>query len=114
MSKNNIALLKHIRDAIYRVENYTNQVSLLEFLDDSNDMLRAATVRELEIIGEAANKITHDYKESNTEIPWRDMIDTRNKVIHDYMSVDYELVWGILQEELPNLKLKIEQVVGTN
>jgi len=113
MPKDNSAYLKHIRDSIYRIEIYISGIDKSIFLDDLHEMVRAAVVRELEIIGEAANATEQNFRETNKNLPWRDMIDTRNKIIHDYMSVDYELVWDIIIKDLPPLKIQVETLVGT-
>ena len=112
MQIDNAVYLKHIRDSVYRIENYISHTIKNKFLSEENEMMRAAVVRELEVIGEAARNVTNEYKQRYVQIPWRDMMDTRNKIIHDYMSVDYELVWDIVKKDLPKLKKQIEKIVG--
>ena len=111
MQKDNIVYIKHILDAINRIESYVDGLDDYEFLDDWHTMTRSATVRDLEIIGEATNKLDPNFRNKYPQIPWRDMIDTRNKVIHDYMMVDYELVWDIVMKDLPNLKSDLEKLL---
>lgn len=112
MQKDNLAYIKHMRDAIYRIENYVAGMGAQDFLNDENLVVQAAVVRELEVLGEAANKVEYQFKDDHNAIPWRDLIDTRNKVIHDYLSVDYMLVWDIIEKELPTLKSQIEQILN--
>lgn len=114
MAIDNSVYLKHIRDAIYRIEGYVSEMSKDEFLIENNEMARAAVVRELEIIGEAARHVDKEFTQMYPELPWREMIDTRNSIIHDYMSVDYELVWDILVTDLSVLKDQVENIVGTS
>lgn len=112
--KNDLIYIKHILDAIYKIEVFLEGVAEDDFIED-NDLVQSAVIRQLEIIGEAAKKISGEFKERYPYIPWREMSDTRNKVIHDYFQVDYSLIWGIYQKELPDLKIKIERILkGTS
>lgn len=65
-------------------------------------------MRDLEIIGEAANKISLELRNLNPQIPWRDMIDMRNVLIHEYFGVIPETVWKTCQQNLPKLKEEID------
>lgn len=81
-----------------------------EFCKD--DMLQAALVRELEIIGEAASKLSEEYRRAHSQVPWREIIDLRNKLIHDYFGVNLEMVWEIYSADLPPLKQQIHELLG--
>ena len=111
MQKDNLVYIKHIRDSIYKIEDFTSGLSKGDFLSEENQVVQSGVVRELEVVGEATSKISNEYRQSHKDVPWRDMIDTRNKVIHDYLSVDYNLIWDILQKDLPNLKAQIEALL---
>lgn len=73
-----------------------------------NKMMRRAVERELEIIGEATNKILKIVPDINIENARR-IIDTRNWVIHSYDNVDDVIIWGIINNHLPKLREEIEQ-----
>lgn len=62
-----------------------------------------ATLRNLELIGEAATHIPEDIREANTEIPWRLIIATRNRLIHGYLGIDNDTLWSIIQDDIPDL-----------
>jgi uncharacterized protein with HEPN domain len=102
-NKDDLVYIKHIIDAIDKVESWTDGASLDDFSDDSG-LLQSSVVRQLEIIGEATNKVSEEFKESYPEIPWRNIIGMRNRLIHEYMSIDIELTWGVVQQELPKLR----------
>ena len=66
---------------------------------------------KVEIIGEAANNLTRDFRSKNPEIEWREIINTRNRIIHGYATVDLEIIWNITQNDLGNLRTKIEKIL---
>ncbi len=70
-----------------------------------------AVVRNVEIIGEAANNLTRDLRSKNLQVGWRKIIATRNRIIHGYASVDLEIIWNITQNDLGNLKTEIEKML---
>ena len=68
-------------------------------------------IRQLEIIGEAAKKISSELKIKTPEIPWRPISDARNTLIHGYFTVDVEMVWGMIQTDIPKLKEQILELL---
>ena len=62
-----------------------------------------ATIRNLELIGEAATHIPDAVRGANTEIPWRLIIATRNRLIHGYLGIDNDTLWSIIQTDIPAL-----------
>ena len=99
------ARLQHILDAIYEIENYTRNVTIDEFSKSSEK--KFASVKQLEIIGEAAGKITGDTKTDNPELEWPKIIALRNLLVHEYYIIDASIVWNIIMEDLPDLKKQI-------
>jgi uncharacterized protein with HEPN domain len=69
----------------------------------SDQMLLFAVVRAIEILGEAANKVSADLQSANSPIPWRAIVGMRNRLVHAYFDVDTEMVWKTLQSEIPEL-----------
>jgi uncharacterized protein with HEPN domain len=80
-----------------------------EFLHDSQ--CQDAVIRRLEIIGEAARRISQPTRARISQIPWAAMIAMRNLMIHEYDDVDLQVVWDTVQEHLPNLIQAIEPLV---
>jgi uncharacterized protein with HEPN domain len=62
-----------------------------------------ATLRNLELIGEAATHIPDEVRTAHSEIPWRLIIATRNRLIHGYLGIDDDTLWSIIQDEIPAL-----------
>jgi uncharacterized protein with HEPN domain len=109
MSKRSIKLLlEDILEAISKIESYTQNISQTGFLSDLRTI--DAVVRNLEIIGEASNRLPVDFKETHSGISWAQIVGLRHRIVHDYFDVDIELVWQIIQNDLPNLKPEIERL----
>jgi len=67
-----------------------------------------ATLRNLELIGEAASHIPDKVRDVYPEIPWRIIIATRNRLIHGYLGIDDDILWSIIQDEVPELLLMLK------
>lgn len=78
---------------------------------DADQMLLFAVVRAIEVIGEAAARITEASRRAVPEIPWGLVVSMRNRLIHAYFEVDHELVWKTPTEELPALLPKLRALV---
>ncbi len=77
-----------------------------------NDLMRrAAVMRQLEIIGEAARRLSEETRLELSLIPWRQIISMRNRLIHGYDDVDLAIVWDSVQNDLPPLIAQLEKVV---
>ena len=101
--------LQHILDAIEAIEDYTEGVSQNEFVD--NSMMFDATLRQLEIIGEASNRLSKKLLQETSNIPWARVIGLRNLVIHEYFGIDDLTIWSIIKINIPELKEKVSLVV---
>lgn len=101
--------LLHILEAISEIEKYTSEVNLESFLESS--MMRFASIKQIEIIGEAANVISEETKKRFSEIEWRQIIGMRHVLVHEYFGVDNRLIWQVIIKDIPQLKSKIEFIV---
>jgi len=97
-----------ILECIERIEKYVSGLSYDDFIKD--DKTKDAVVRNLEIIGEAANQIPMDIRERYKDIPWAQIVGLRYRLIHGYFVVDYDIVWNIIDKEIPDLKIKIKEI----
>ena len=70
-----------------------------------------AVLRNIEIIGEAANKLSEKIYRENESVPWGRMIGLRNIVIHEYFGVDLNIIWQVITVNLPETKPKIEEIL---
>ncbi len=110
MTKDKLIFLTHIFEAIESIENFTKGTTKSEFL--YSEMMQAAVVRKLEIIGEAAKNIKKDFRKKYPLVPWEDMAGTRDKLIHDYFDVDLKIVWDVIRIVLPPLKKQIQNILN--
>ena len=99
------ARLQHILDAISELENYVRNVTIREFSKSSEK--KFASVKQLEIIGEAANRITTETKSRHPEVEWEKIIALRNILVHEYYIIDAEVVWNIITIDIPILRDQI-------
>lgn len=74
-------------------------------------LLQDAVVRRLEIIGEAAGRVSSDTQEKYSHLPWHAMKSTRNKVIHEYDSIRLDIIWDIVHKDLPDLITELEKII---
>lgn len=84
-----------------KVLAYSKGLDQQEFVASS--LVYDATLRNLELIGEAATHIPEEVRSANPQIPWRLTIATRNRLIHGYLGIDDDTVWSIIQDDLPTL-----------
>ena len=105
----NTVFLKHILDCIGKVERYLQGYDFEKFQND--ELVTDAVVRNVEIIGEASNNLTRDFRSKNPNIEWQKIIATRNRIVHGYATVDMEIIWNITQSNLPSLKTEIEKIL---
>lgn len=109
MSKrNNALLLADILTAIDKIQTYTEGLDFHSFMADNRTV--DAVERNFEIIGEAANQLTSDFREATPHIMWHGIISFRNRLIHGYFGVDYQILWYLIQNELPQLKVDLQNI----
>ncbi len=111
MSKSYIPYLQHILEECRYVRSVVpDDAKMYEFLSD--ETLKRAVTRSLEIIGEATKKIPADVKYRWNTISWRQMAGMRDKLIHDYMGINYLIVWDVAKNIIPTLIPQIEEIIA--
>jgi uncharacterized protein with HEPN domain len=107
--------LRHILEAIQRIERYTEEMTEAGFLE--NEMVQDAVIRNIEIMGEAANNIRQhqtEFAAQHPEVPWEDIYWMRNRVAHGYFKVDMEIVWKTIRNDLPELAGQVRALLGND
>ncbi|MDH4241111.1 MAG: DUF86 domain-containing protein [Phycisphaerae bacterium] len=95
--------------AARKVRNYTRNVNWERFRDD--DLIQNAVMHKIQIIGEAALKISRQYKDAHSEIPWQMIIGMRNRLVHEYFDIIPDRVWDVVEKDIPELIRLIEPLV---
>lgn len=101
--------LQHIVEAISRIERFTADGRAAFMADEKT---QSAVMRQLEIIGEAAKRISDPLKQSAADLPWREIAATRDRLIHGYFSVKLDIVWNVVERDLEALKRRVAQLLA--
>ncbi len=99
--------LEHILMAIDKIEEYTQGISYAQLVADS--MRLHATVYNVQIVGEAAYKLTHEFKASHTTVNWKQIEKMRHILVHDYYKISFRIVWNVVEEDIPYLKSEVRR-----
>lgn len=100
--------LEHIRDSADKIRRYVAVGRDAFFADD---MAQDAVVRNLEIIGEAAKRLSDALRDDHPDVPWRAMARMRDRLIHAYFGVDWNLVWQTATQDVPHLDERIVEIL---
>ena len=103
------AYLLDMLKAARRVIKYVSGLSSEDF--EKNELTQDAVVRNLEIIGEAASKISPETRNTHTELAWNEIIGMRNLLIHEYFRVNLTRVWDTITNDIPRLVSFLEEIV---
>jgi uncharacterized protein with HEPN domain len=110
MSKrDNLLLLEDILESINKIFSYTKDFDFDSFKRD--DKTIDAVIRNFEIIGEAANRLSPPIYSENESVQWHQLIGLRNRLIHGYFGVDIQIIWNIISKDLHLFKIQIEKVI---
>lgn len=109
MSSDITDFLRDILDNIEKAEQFTANMTLAQFIQDEKSAY--ATIRSLEIIGEAVKQIPDTVRQQYPDVPWREIGRMRDKLIHHYFGVNLEVVWKTVQEDILPLKQTIHQIL---
>ncbi len=109
MKKDELIYIGHILEAIEKTHKYCSAMKKNEFL--RNSLVKDAVVRNVEIIGEAAKKLSSEFRKRYPEIPWKDISGMRDKIVHDYTGIDFKVVWDVVRLDLPELKTRLKDII---
>jgi uncharacterized protein with HEPN domain len=112
VNPDNTVYIHHISDSCKKCLKFTTGMNYEQFVSDEKTI--SAVVRELSVIGEAARKTTEDFRSKNPHVPWEKILGMRNRLVHDYMGVQLPIVWQTIEDDIPELKKIIDNILATN
>lgn len=110
MSDADLTRLRDMLDMAQRVQRLLAGKSR-DRLEADDMLLGLAVIRGLEVVGEAASKVSDDLKSTHPEIPWKQITGMRNYLIHAYMSVDFDIVWDSATQSIADLLPQLEAII---
>ena len=93
-----------------RVLSYTDGMDQNAF--EADGLTYDATLRNIQLIGEAATHIPDGVREAHSDVPWRAIIGTRNRLAHSYLHISKIVIWSIVEDAIPNLIPHLHQILG--
>ncbi len=108
-SEDDLESLWDMRQAIYRVQEFIAGMSEIEYFE--HVMVQSAVERQLEILGEAARRVSREFQVAHPEIDWRNTIGLRNVIAHQYDQLQQDKIWKIVKTILPNFLTLLEPLL---
>lgn len=104
------AYLEHMLEAIARVRRYVGRKRRAAFLGDP--LLQDAVMRNIEVIGEAAGRVSAQFAAAHPTVPWRKITGMRHRLIHGYVHVNLDMVWDVVAGDLATLEKQLRALAG--
>ena len=101
--------VRHMLDAIDRIAQYVSGKDKSDFW--ASELLQDGVIRQLEILGEAAGRVSRDTCAAHAGVPWPKITGLRHRLIHDYFEVDRNMVWLVATVDVPEVRSEIESVL---
>jgi len=108
MKRKGFERIIHIKECIKKILKATHSITRDDL--ESNEVLFAALVRWIEIIGEATKYVPDEIVSAFPQIPWKEMAGMRDIVVHDYDDVNIEEIWNVIQKDIPLLKVEFDKI----
>ena len=103
--------IRHIRDHAVEATALARDRSRHDL--DMDRLFALGLTKLIEIIGEAAGRVTTATRDAHTNIPWKQIVGTRNRLVHGYDEVDFDILWTIVKQDLPGVIRELEDVLGS-
>ena len=100
--------LLDILEAIERIEKYAEEG---KGAFEADELIQTWVVHHITIIGEACRSLPADFQARYSNVPWADIIGMRNILVHHYFGIDTDAVWGVVEHDIPELKMNIQEIL---
>ncbi len=110
MTKDDLIYVQHVLDTAHKAPAFIEGKDREAF--DNDEILRLALTHLLQVIGEAARRVSQSFQENHSDIPWKAIMGMRHRVVHDYLNIDEDIVWRTLTHELVHLIFELEKIVS--
>jgi uncharacterized protein with HEPN domain len=104
-----LARLEDMLAAIGRIERYA--VEGRERFE-RDELVQVFFLHQLMILGEAASRVSPAFRDASSDLPWRQMMGLRNVLVHGYFAIEADTVWGVVERDLPPLKVQLQRLLG--
>ena len=112
MTNRDIEIIKKIRDYCGKIVEFSHGLDYPNFLADEKTVFSCSFA--LGQIGELANKLSDEFKNTHIDLPWKQMTALRHRIVHGYDSVQQDLVWDIVKDDIPKLQENINNIKDSN
>jgi len=110
MKKDNLVYIKDMFGATEQILEYCDELDYLKFVNTK--MIQDAVIRNLEILGEAANKLSDDFVHDHPDLPVKQARGMRNLLVHQYDYVNVDEVWKVIEKDLPPLQEVLKKILN--
>jgi uncharacterized protein with HEPN domain len=107
--RNDRERLLDMLEAIQKIERYAHDET---FSPQDENLVEVWMIHHLQIIGEAASRVSNELREKHPEVTWGGMIGMRHVLVHGYFETDKELVWKVVEQDIPKLKAQLEKILA--
>ena len=111
MAKNDRLYLGNMLDASREAQELLAGMTRAQFDQDRKSLL--ALLHLVQIIGEAARRVSATTQQANVSIPWKQIIGMRHRIVHDYVNINKNVLWGALTVDIPPLIAELEQIIAS-
>lgn len=110
MPHSDTLFLAHMLECARKAASRARHSTFEKFADDEN--LHLACIHLVQMVGEAATRVSSERRARYSEIPWRQIAGMRNRIVHNYLEVDLEIMWQVISRDFPNLVVSLEQAIA--
>ncbi|HUE25099.1 MAG TPA: DUF86 domain-containing protein [Bryobacteraceae bacterium] len=106
------SFLEDVLEAAGKIESIIAATSENSFIADQ--VLQAAVLHHLTVIGEAVNRLSPEVRDNHPEVPWRQLVSVRNRIVHAYFDLDWKILWIAATEDVPALRIQISAILQSH